>query len=102
MRKSDSKSVDFRSECGGCPQSCPTGAESEGSVGWRFDARSAAECGNLPVPLCPLRTSMRKWSAAEWRKSCPGVSIYDNGYSLDTSQFPWPPPYHFPVDAQSS
>ena len=36
MRKSDSKSVDFRSGSGGCPQSCPTGAESEGSVGWRL------------------------------------------------------------------
>jgi len=41
VRKSDSKSADFRSGSGECPQSCPTGAESEGSVGWRL--WSAAE-----------------------------------------------------------
>ena len=28
-------------------------SDSELMEGWRFDARSGAECGNLPVPLCP-------------------------------------------------
>ena len=59
VRMSDSKSVDFRSGSGGCPQSCPTGAESEGSAGWRL--WSVAE------QLTAVRHRFDCSSGASWR-----------------------------------
>ena len=49
---------------------------SELMEGWRFDARSAAECGNLPVPLCPQGKSSGIAARAEMTDVLPGVYTY--------------------------